>query len=56
LTKGLDAEKTISTTHRIAASSMLEVAEYMAEFESDFRIHSVRMIGLIVLLSGSEYN
>jgi len=31
LTEGLEAEKTISTTYRIAAYSMLEAAEYMAD-------------------------
>jgi hypothetical protein len=51
-----EGEKAVATTHRIAASSMLEAAEYMADFEPDFRSHSVRMIGVIVLLSGSEYN
>ena len=56
LAEGLDAEKTIATTHRIAVCSILEAAEYMAEYEPDFSTHSVRMIGLIVLLSGSEYN
>jgi hypothetical protein len=56
LAEGLDAEKTIVATHRAAACSMLEAAAYMAEHEPDFAIHSVRMIGLIVLLSGSEYN
>jgi hypothetical protein len=54
--EGLHAEKTISTTHRIAACSMLEAAEYMAEFEPDFQTQSVRTIGLIVMLSGSEFN
>ena len=28
---------------------MLEAAEYMAEYEPDFPIHSVRMIGIIVI-------
>jgi hypothetical protein len=44
-----DAEKTIATTHRVAVCSMLEAAEYMAEYEPDFPIHSVRMIGIIVI-------
>jgi hypothetical protein len=54
--EGLDPEKPIETTHRIAAGSMLEAMEYMAEFEPEFNIHSVRTIGIIVLLSGSRYN
>ena len=52
----LDAEKTIDTTHRIEASSMLEAVTYMAEHEPEFRIWSVRTIGVIVLLSESRYD
>jgi hypothetical protein len=53
---GLDPEKTIATTQRIAASSMLQAVKYMAEFEPEFRPWSVRTIGVIVLLSGTRYN
>lgn len=57
LTDGdLDAEKTIATTHRIAAGSMLEAITYMAQYEPDFHIWSVQKMGAIVLLSGSRYN
>ena len=56
LDAGLDAAKTIATTHRIAASSMLQAVEYMTKHEPDFHVQSVRRIGLIVLLSGSRYN
>jgi hypothetical protein len=47
---GLDAEKTIATTHRIAASSILQAVKSMTEHEPEFRPWSVRTIGLIVLL------
>ncbi len=57
LTDGhLDAEKTLATTHRIAAGSMLEAIAYMAQYEPDFHIWSVQKMGAIVLLSGSRYN
>jgi hypothetical protein len=56
LDAGLDPDKTIATTHRIAASSMLQAVEYMAKHEPQFQIQSVRRIGIIVLLSGSRYN
>jgi hypothetical protein len=56
LADGLDPEKDISTTIRIAGSSLLEAVEYMARFEPDFRIVSARNIGLIVVLSGTPYN
>ena len=52
----LHAEKTIATTHRVAASSLLQAVEYMAKHEPEFHIQSVRRIGIIVLLSGSRYN
>ena len=56
LDAGLDAQKTIATTQLIAASSMLQAVEYMAKHEPEFHIQSVRRIGIIVLLSGSQYN
>ena len=52
----LNAEKSIETTHRIAASSVLQAVEYMAKHEPEFHIQSVRRIGIIVLVSGSRYN
>ena len=56
LDAGLNVLKTIPTTHLIAASSMLQAAEYMAKHEPEFHIQSVRRIGIIVLLSGSRYD
>jgi hypothetical protein len=40
----------------VAGSSLLQAVEYMARHESEFHIQSVRRIGIIVLLSGSQYN
>jgi hypothetical protein len=41
--------------HLLAATSVLEAVQYMAEREPDFHIRTVRSLGVIVLLSGSRY-
>ena len=40
---------------RIAANDLNDVIEYLSRFEAGFDVHSIKLIGMLVTISGTPY-